>query len=246
MTARDQNTGAQLLYDKMRAEAVWWWRLKRDSRTEYRELLFGAYADFAKGLARRHAWRAHERSAIGDAQHWAYEGLLKAIDLFDLLRGVPFEAYARPRIAGSVRDGMARLGELDAQYNQRRRLERERLASLREGGDNDGDPIAEIGRLAAGLAVGMMLEGTRLIAVAAEPDPEPSPYDSLAWRQLQARLGQQIDRLPGGEARVIRLHYGEGLSFAQIADLLELSRGRISQLHRAALEHLRKRLPRED
>jgi RNA polymerase sigma factor for flagellar operon FliA len=40
----------------------------------------------------------------------------------------------------------------------------------------------------------------------------------------------------------VRQHYDHGLSFAQVAQLMGLSRGRISQLHRAALDRLRKRL----
>jgi RNA polymerase sigma factor for flagellar operon FliA len=59
-----------------------------------------------------------------------------------LLRGVPFKAFARPRIMGNVCDGMAQLSELDSQHQQRRRAERERLASLRAGANHE-DPLAE-------------------------------------------------------------------------------------------------------
>ena len=41
---------------------------------------------------------------------------------------------------------------------------------------------------------------------------------------------------------MIRQHYDNGLSFARIAEMLELSRGRVSQLHRSALTRLRKRI----
>jgi RNA polymerase sigma factor FliA len=41
---------------------------------------------------------------------------------------------------------------------------------------------------------------------------------------------------------VLRQHYETGLSFAQIAELLGVTRGRISQLHRSAIERLRKRI----
>ena len=225
---------------------MWWWRLKDESQLAYRERLFSAYAKFARMLARRHAWRAHEREAVNDAQHWAYEGLLQAIDHFDMWRGVPFKAFARPRIAGSVHDGMSKLGELDAQHYARRRAERDRVASLRSQPDASLDPLVEIGRLATGLAVGIMLEGTRVLDGGGVADPEPSPYDTLAWHQLQAGLSSQVGKLPDNEARVMRLHYQDGLSFVQIAVLLELTKGRISQIHRSAVERLRKRISKED
>jgi len=83
--------------------------------------------------------------------------------------------------------------------------------------------------------------------MAGEGDPEPGPdaYESLAWRQTQKRLLAEIERLTPNEASVIRQHYEHGLSFAQVADLMGLTRGRISQLHHAALSKLRKRLSRE-
>jgi RNA polymerase sigma factor for flagellar operon FliA len=59
---------------------------------------------------------------------------------------------------------------------------------------------------------------------------------------MQVRLAQEIGRLPGSEAVVVRQHYENGLSFAHIAGLLDLSRGRVSQLHRSALDRLRKRI----
>ena len=51
-----------------------------------------------------------------------------------------------------------------------------------------------------------------------------------------------LANLPEQEAVVVRQHYDHGLPFAQVAQLMGLSRGRIAQLHRAALERLRKRL----
>ena len=44
------------------------------------------------------------------------------------------------------------------------------------------------------------------------------------------------------ERHILRYHYLEGLSFGQIAQLLGLSNARISQLHKAALGTLQRRL----
>jgi RNA polymerase sigma factor for flagellar operon FliA len=116
---------------------------------------------------------------------------------------------------------------------------------LKEAGANDSDdPVEALSAIAGSLAIGLMLdmgadEGAEIA------DPGPNAYDSLAWRQVQSRLAQEIERLPGPQGIVIRQHYLNGLAFAQVAELLGVSRSRVSQLHHAALTRLRKRIAKE-
>jgi RNA polymerase sigma factor for flagellar operon FliA len=181
-----------------------------------------------------------------DAEQWGYAGLLQAIDAFDPLRGSRFESFAKPRIVGSVRDGFAQSSELEAQWSYRRKQERDRLRSVTESRETDDrDPIEALGEVAACLAIGLMLDGTRLIASEESPDPAPSAYESLEWRQAIQLLTREVERLPASEATVIRQHYLHGLTFTQVAELMGVTRGRISQLHTAALTRLRKRISRE-
>ena len=237
--------GLALLVRAERAEALLWARFRFDKRQDAREPLFNRYVGLARSIAWRHRSWGRE-AARGDAEQWAYTGLLQAIDAFDPLRGSPFEAFAKPRIVGSVRDGFARSSEVEAQMSARRRRERERVRSLKTADtDLEGDPIACLGSIAASLAIGLMLDETRLMASESDPDPGPSAYDSLVWRQTQAKLLREIERLAPGEAAVVRQHYEHGLAFAQIAELLGLSRGRISQLHSSALLKLKKRMSKE-
>lgn len=237
--------GLDLLVRPERVEAMLWARLRLEKRQDAREPLFNRYAAFARSIAvRLRPWG--QAANIQDAEHWAYSGLLQAIDSYDPLRGFPFRAYAKPRIAGSVRDGLSRSGELEAQWAHRRRQERERLRSLKQrrtGGEQD--PIEALGEIAACLAIGLMLDGTRIMGGDDVPDPAPSAYDSLAWRQTQVALEREVERLSPSEVTVIRQHYVNGLPFVQVAELMGLSRGRISQLHTAAIDKLRKRLSRE-
>ena len=151
---------------------------------------------------------------------------------------MPFSAYARRRIAGNIADGMAQMTEVDAQLSLRRRMQRERLRSFDTAPDT-ADPLLVLADLAVDLAVGLLLEGTGIIAGG---NDRADAYEGLAWRQAQAALVGELGQLPDAQGVVVRQHYHNGLSFAHIADLLKLSRGRISQLHREAIERLRRRL----
>jgi len=187
-----------------------------------------------------------QTAAARDAEQWAYAGLLQAIDSYDPLRGSRFESFAKPRIAGSVRDGFAQSSEIEAQWSQRRKQERDRLRSLKSAKKESGhDPIEQLGEIAAHLAVGLMLDDTRMMAGDDVPDPAPSAYESLEWRQMLVVLKREVDQLSAPEATVIRQHYLNGLTFAQVAELMDLSKGRISQIHTAALGKLKKRISRE-
>ena len=64
-------------------------------------------------------------------------------------------------------------------------------------------------------------------------------YHTIAWQQTKARLHGAVRQLPGPSQKVIQYHYLHGLAFDQIADILGVSKGRVSQLHRSALLALR-------
>ncbi|QNA82940.1 sigma-70 family RNA polymerase sigma factor [Sphingomonas sp. So64.6b] len=238
MPGRDPS-GLELVIDPVRQEASLWRRYRFEDDLRCRETLFNRYFSLARAVAARlFRQRMTTRLDRGDFDQFACEGLLHALDRYDPLRGVPFSAYARRRIAGNVADGIATMSEIDAQLSHRHRIEQERLRSIVSEG---GDAIASLSDLVVGLALGLMLEGTGLIDQAAA-DTRPNAYDSLAWRESQAILVGEVSVLPDKEQVVIRQHYDHGLPFTQIAELMGLSRGRVSQLHHAALGRLRKRL----
>jgi RNA polymerase sigma factor for flagellar operon FliA len=239
------SSGLDIVVRPNRVEASLWRRFRFEAEHGCRETLFDRYIGLARSIAAKHHRRRNANPIErGDFEQFAYEGLLQAIDRYDPLRGAPFSAYASRRISGSISDGMARMTEVGAQIRHRHRLEQERLRSVgAEGGPAQaGDAIAALSDAAIGLAIGMMLEGAALARRANAADPGPSAYESLEWREMQARLLEEISCLSEREAAIIRQHYDTGLSFAQIAGLLGLSRGRVSQIHRAALEKLRKRV----
>lgn len=230
-------------------ETALWRRLETDGGSAARERLFSLHANFARTIARRHH-REHSRGDIDlvDLYQHAYTGLLEAIDRFDPDVGAPFRAFAAHRISGSVLDGIARMSEVREQISWRRRVRQERLRSLSEAesGKQGTPPIETLAELAVGLALGFMLEGTGLFAKSEDDEAvnqaAETAYDSLAWKELVQQLQAEVLALPERERTILQEHYIHGVAFEQLASLLDLSKGRVSQLHRAALLLLRKRL----
>lgn len=240
---RPARKGLDLLLLPPRVEASLWRRLRYEQELRCREQIFTCYRDLARTIAARQL-RARPRNGVElpDMEQFAYEGLLVAIDRFDPLRGIPFPAFARRRILGSIFDGASRMNEVDAQYSYRRRVEAERGRSLAAAAGQEDDPLRALAALASGLALGLVLAETHLVESEDGRDHRPGAYETLAWRELQARLAQQISQLPEREAVIIRQHYENGVSFARIAEILGVSRGRVSQLHAKSLATLQKHL----
>lgn len=231
-------------------EAALWAAMPGPQRDAARHRLFEIHADFAHRLARRqYRLRARGDLEFADLQQFAHAGLLEAIDGFDSRRGAPFRSYASRRILGSIADGIARLSEVRSQMSARARARRDRVRSLLPD-DPDmlsaADALETLIELAMGVAVGVMLEGTALFVDDSEapaPARQPSAFDSARWREITERLGREVAALPERERRILEYHYGErALAFDTIANLLKVSKGRVSQIHRTALVTLRKRL----
>ncbi len=220
------------------------WRHALGDLSAARDKLFSHYARFARGIARdRFLARRGGNHELGDVEQLAYEGLLQAIDRFEPLRTVPFRAFARPRISGSISNGLGKYSEATANSDYHRRTQRERLKSLAPGpSGTEESPLQQLSRLTATLAIGLILEEWQQGEVERIGAAEPTAYDTLAWKQTELALRDAIEELPASEAFIVRHHYLDGVSFRQIAAALDLSSGRISQLHRRALGRMHARL----
>lgn len=233
----------RLLIDGEREEAAEWRRLRSGGGHSAREALFKRYREFARRLALKEFGRI---SGMGleatDCIHEAYEALLGAIERFDPDLGTPFTAYARPRILGAIRNALSKATEARASFNARRRAERDRMASLKRKAraSSDEDQMEALREVVVGMALGFILEDNAEEEAQNVASEAPSAFDGVAWKQMVQALGEKLANLPDPEHSVMEYHYRQGLRFTEIASLLGLSRGRISQIHSKALARMRK------
>ena len=95
----------------------------------------------------------------------------------------------------------------------------------------------------AGLAFALawILEGTGMLQDGEKTEIVPF-YRSTELRQLRQRIVELVNALPAQERCVMQRHYFQQLTFQDVADMLGLSRGRISQIHRKALGRLKEQM----
>lgn len=236
-------------------EATLWERWRTEADEGARDQLLALHIPFARTVAAMcFGKRFHDEIPFEDYHQSALLGLIEAVDRYDPAQGGHFRGYAMRRMQGAILDALARSSEKQQQIAVRARLLAQRRASLAERAmagsqaqpaTSDAQALELVAQAGVAFALGWLLEGTGMIAPETEPVGQMPFYQGVALRQSRQHILELVQRLPAKERVVIRDHYIQGCPFEQTAVRLGLSRGRISQLHRQALERLREWLQRE-
>lgn len=207
-----------------------------------RDALSALYLPYAKALAARsYARRMHNEFEFDEYFHFAVVGMMESLERYVPGRGAHFKTFTTPRINGSILNGLDRLSERQQQIGLRRRMNRERLASLVPpdlSQDHEHRLLRELGDIGIGLALGFILDGYGMVSTMEDSLPD-NAYAHIELKELRQQIWQLVDQLTAREAQVIRLHYLQEYSFDEICKTLQLTKGRISQLHRQGLERIR-------
>jgi RNA polymerase sigma factor for flagellar operon FliA len=231
-------------------EAALWsrWCGTRDAAA--RDALLGRHLAYAKTVAATYyARRLHDEIEFDEYLQHARVGMLEALERFDPGRGVLFRTFAARRMHGAILDGLERATEKQQQIAVRMRLRRERLESARASATAlaatrpaEGEALfRHLADVGIGLAICHLLEGTGMAERidGAEVAVDARHYRPLELAQLRARLVALVADLPAQQRTVIQSHYLQDQSFESLAATLQVTRGRVSQIHRAALLALR-------
>jgi RNA polymerase sigma factor for flagellar operon FliA len=218
-----------------------WKALRRHGDRVAREKLAERHSELVRILAAKtYRNRFSEELEYADYYQFGMVGLLEAIDRFDPVQGVRFETFASPRIRGAILNGVESLSEKQRQLAVRLRVRNERVNSLgaQEDARDSEDALAKLADVAVGIALGLLLDNAGLYLVG-EPATGDLPYDRVEMAELRRLVVRLVDLLPHNERRIIRGHYLQAMPFDEMAKSLGLTKGRISQIHHAALRRMR-------
>ena len=191
-------------------------------------------------------------------------GLIDAIEKFDPERSIKFETYAITRIRGAMIDELRALDWIPRSVRQKARAVERAYATLEASlhrTPSEGEVADELGMslddlhhvfsqlsLANVVALEELLHaggegGDRLSLMdTLEDTSADNPVEVAEGREMRRLLARAINTLPEREKTVVTLYYYEGLTLAEIGQVLGVTESRVSQIHTKSVLQLRAKL----
>ncbi|MFD0698359.1 FliA/WhiG family RNA polymerase sigma factor [Paenibacillus sp. GCM10027628] len=197
-----------------------------------------------------------------DLTSYGVMGLIDAVEKFDYARGLQFETYASWRIRGAIIDGLRQGDWVPRSVREKakkveeayQKLEQKYLRSVTDAEMSEYLQVSE-------QDFQQMLQDISITTICSIDDPirdeesetrlsllidekAKNPEFKVNEFYLKESLARAIERLTEKERTVVSLFYFEELSLSEIAEVMNLSPSRISQLHSKAILRLKGALGR--
>ena len=206
-------------------------------------------------LVRKIAWHLHGRvgrmAEIDDMLQVGYMGLVDASKRYTPRQGASFAAYAAIRIRGSIIDYLRASSSLcraTIVMQQKVRAATARLEQQLLRMPEKSELAAEMGITVEELQDWQTQFGASQIKSLDEvysdhsmlfSDATRSVEDKMQHDEMRKMLRRALERLPEREALVLQLYFVEELNVYEIAEILGVTTGRVSQIKKAAVGRLR-------
>src|SRR5919106_90864 len=241
MGAPEEKTDRQLLR-----------RYHQDGDVQAREQLIEQYLPLVRSLARRYSYRGEQ---LEDLVQVGCIGLIKAIDRFDIDRGVELTTYATPNIIGEIKRHFRDKGwsvrvprglqELNVQLS--RLIEQltvqlgrsPTISELAKGAGVEEEEVLEAlesGRAYSSLSLSVGGGGH-------DDEGDLDPLESIGTEEHMYEVSEDRAVLEPGwrvlderERKILHLRFFEGLTQSQIAQQVGISQMHVSRLIRRSLE----------
>jgi RNA polymerase sigma factor FliA len=193
--------------------------------------------------ARRISIRAGNPSLYDDLWSVGAIGLLDAARRYEADRGASFDTFAEHRVRGAMLDELRRLDHLPRRLRTQAAgvAERRRQLEAALGREPLSDELAKD----CGLTVEELAEMETLaephvsLEWVAESTTGTTAEDAASRAETQGALAAAIAALPERLRILLGLIYSEDMSYAEVGQLLEVSKPRVCQLHGDAIARLR-------
>jgi RNA polymerase sigma-B factor len=212
-----------------------------------------AYRHLVEPFASHYAH--HSQEPLEDLSQVGLLGLIRAAELYNSAKGIPFEVFARPHVRGAILHHLRDLAPM-VRLPRRQAELRDRLSRLEKS--QDGQSSADYRASLSGTqplreALGVdettwrellvwrgfrrpvQCEGEWLEAV---PSPATDPNDGESHSTLEAMLTLLEPR----QRQVVRQVVLEGVSYRQLGRQLEMSPMTVQRLLHRGLERLREQI----
>jgi len=243
--------------------AALWADFKESASPQARERLILHYAPLVKYVASRVATGLPATVEQADLVSYGMFGLIDALEKFEPERGNKFETYAIPRIKGAIIDELRAMDwvprsvrfkarEIEKAYSDLESMMK-RAPSEKEVAARLGVTLRELHDVITQISFVSVLALDELLSVGSDRGEQVSLLDTLADRGSDVSMGLEgqetrgllaaaINSLSEREKIVVTLYYFEGLTLAEIGEILGVTESRVCQIHTKAVNQLRLQL----
>lgn len=240
-----------------------WAEFKSSGARGARDQLILHYSPLVKFVAGRLAVGLPQNVEQSDLVSYGVFGLIDAIEKFEPERGFKFETYAISRIKGAILDELRSIDWVPRSVRAKARAVENAYAKLESQlhrTPSDAELAEELDvseeQLQATLSqisfVGLAALDETLAAGSGEresftlgdtiADQRDGPVDAYEVEEMRTLLAESINRMPEREKVVLTLYYYEGLTLAEIGQVLSVTESRVCQIHTKAVLQLRSRI----
>jgi len=262
-----RSTGGAKLKQGMPLEDLWE-QFKETGSQGAREQLIVHYAPLVKYVASRVATGLPANVEQADLVSYGIFGLIDALEKFDRSREIKFETYAIPRIRGAIIDELRSLDWVPRSVRfKAREVEKasteleaklKRAPSDAEVAEHLGVSLPELHEIVTQISFVTVTALEEVVSTGADRGESLSLLDTLAdmaaadpssgleGNETRAMLSAAINSLSEREKIVITLYYFEGLTLAEIGEVLGVTESRVCQIHTKAVGLLRNNLKEQE
>jgi RNA polymerase sigma factor for flagellar operon FliA len=241
-----------------------WRHFQETGDPQARERLILHYSPLVKFVAGRVGVGLPPNIEQADLVSYGIFGLIDAIQKFDLERAIKFETYAISRIKGAIIDELRSIDWIPRSVRSKARdVERayatlearlHRTPSEQEVADELGIGLSDLHSIFSQVSYVNVVALDELLSVGGERGDKVSLVDTLEdtrvedpvrafeSQETKVLLAKAINMLPEREKIVVTLYYYEGLTLAEIGQVLGVTESRICQMHTKAVLQLRGKL----
>ncbi|HEX3823257.1 MAG TPA: RNA polymerase sigma factor WhiG [Mycobacteriales bacterium] len=246
------------------AIAELWREFKSSGELALRERLILHYSPLVKYVAGRVGVGLPPNIEQADLVSYGIFGLIDAINKFDIERAIKFETYAISRIKGAIIDELRAIDWIPRSVRYKAREVEKAYAALEarlHRTPNESEVAEELGIALDDLhAIFSQVSFVNVIALdellnvggergdklslvdTLEDTKAEDPVAAFETEETKYLLARAINTLPEREKIVVTLYYYEGLTLAEIGQVLGVTESRICQMHTKAVLQLRGKL----
>lgn len=244
--------------------SVIWREYKASTDQRLREQLILHYSPLVKYVASRVGTGLPPNIEQADLVSYGIFGLIDAIEKFDPAREIKFETYAISRIKGAIIDELRAIDWIPRSVRSKARDVERAYAALeaklhrtpteKEVAGQLGIGLTELRQIFSQVSFVNVVALDELLGAGGDRGDKVSLVDTLEdlraedpvaafeTEETKFLLAGAINHLPEREKIVVTLYYYEGLTLAEIGQVLGVTESRICQMHTKAVLQLRGKL----